>query len=72
MTFLNYLYLCLNPPIWQIFISGIICIWLFGKFYYLELSVTGYPANFTIRNYLYPAIQQMLLSGIICIWQNLL
>ena len=39
-----------------------ICIRLSVQFYYPELSVSGYPANFTIRNYLYPAIWQILLS----------
>ena len=48
----NYLYLYL--AIWQIILSGFICIQLSGKFYYLELSVSGYP--------------QILLSKIICIW----
>ena len=32
------------------------------QIYYLELSVSGYPANYTIQNYLYPAIRQILLS----------
>ena len=39
-----------------------ICIRLSGKFYYPEFSVSDYPVNFAIRNYLYPAIQQILLS----------
>ena len=43
----NYLYLYLAIP--QILLSGIICIWLSGKFYYPELSVSSYPAKFTIR-----------------------
>ena len=43
----NYLYL--YPTIRPILISRIICIRLSGKFYYPELSVSGYPANFTIR-----------------------
>ena len=43
----NYLYL--YPAIRPILLSGIICIVLSGKFYCLELSVSGYSANFTIR-----------------------
>ena len=35
--------------IWPILLSRIICIRLSGKFCYLELCVSGYPANFTIR-----------------------
>ena len=48
MIFVNnylYLYLAIRP----ILLSGIICIWLSGKFYNPDLSVSGYPAIFTIR-----------------------
>ena len=62
-TIQNYLY----PAIWQILLSKIIFIELYGKFYYPELFLSGYLANFTIRNCLYLAIWQILLSGIICI-----
>ena len=40
-----YLYLAIRP----ILLSKIICIWLSGKFYYPELSASGFPTNFTIR-----------------------
>ena len=50
----NYLYLHLYPAIQPILISGIICIWLSGKFCYPELSVSDYPANFTIHASLKP------------------
>ena len=33
----------------------------------VSVSVSGYPAKFTIQNYLYPTIRQILLSEIICI-----
>ena len=46
-------YLYLYPAIRQILLSGIICIRLCGKFYYAELSVSGYPAKFTVRAYLH-------------------
>ena len=36
-----------------------ICIRLSSQFYSVELSVSVYPANFSIRNYLHPAIQQI-------------
>ena len=63
--FLNkYLYLYLYLALRQILlhVSGIICIPLSSEFYYTELSVSGYPANLTIR----AALVGTVLSEIIC------
>ena len=45
----NYLHPYLYPATRQVLLSRIICIWISSKFYYPELSVSSYPANFTIR-----------------------
>ena len=59
-----YLYLAIRPNL----LSGITCIWLSDKFYYLELSVSG--------NFYYPCIPtcnalEMILLGSAILVENI-
>ena len=47
----------------QILLFRIICIWLSSKFYYLELSVSGYLANFTISASLVMIVTESIVNA---------